>query len=356
MSFGGPGSHRRRGLPLGSVARCTGTGRRHEQPTSVAKGVTTWTGLLTALAMTVTLTSVAAAGRAGSARAAERRQRVERDRAGRPSCSADCARPDASASAMVQGTVYDAVTRSIVARSPYLYATSAGSHRRRASQDAAPPRLRPRARRRSPSPATTLSTLPTRRHLFVPDGPSGAGGVPCRSGRRGGDDLGRRRVHGAVHASIGTTRATGDRSARRPRPPGSDGWAGSLKPFLIQSPSQPDQRPEHADECCLRRDFAEVKELGALSSSRRTADRSQPRCSGSSLRRTLDPVGPGACVSVRARYGPTSSPLRHGEPRPATDAVTACWNDSPLLVLASQARRSEAAPTATRRQSPIRSW
>ena len=44
-----------------------------------------------------------------------------------------------------------------------------------------------------------------------------------------------------------------------------DGWAGSLKPFLIRSPSQfRTKGPNALTSAAYAKDFAEVKELGAL--------------------------------------------------------------------------------------------
>jgi PAP2 superfamily len=52
-----------------------------------------------------------------------------------------------------------------------------------------------------------------------------------------------------------------------------DGWVGNLKPFLIESPSQfQSEGPNPLTSAAYAEDFDEVKELGALNSSTRTAD------------------------------------------------------------------------------------
>jgi len=52
-----------------------------------------------------------------------------------------------------------------------------------------------------------------------------------------------------------------------------DAWVGNLKPFLIHSPSQfRSHGPYALGSAAYARDFAEVKELGALNSATRTAD------------------------------------------------------------------------------------
>ena len=52
-----------------------------------------------------------------------------------------------------------------------------------------------------------------------------------------------------------------------------DAWIGNLKPFLIESPSQfRSDGPNPLTSAAYAEDFNEVKELGALNSSTRTAD------------------------------------------------------------------------------------
>ncbi len=52
-----------------------------------------------------------------------------------------------------------------------------------------------------------------------------------------------------------------------------DPWVGNLKPFLIDSPSQfRSEGPNELTSAAYAKDFAEVKEVGALNSTTRTAD------------------------------------------------------------------------------------
>ena len=52
-----------------------------------------------------------------------------------------------------------------------------------------------------------------------------------------------------------------------------DGWVGNLKPFLIESPSQfRSKGPNKVTSKRYEKDFDEVKELGSLTSTTRTAD------------------------------------------------------------------------------------
>ena len=52
-----------------------------------------------------------------------------------------------------------------------------------------------------------------------------------------------------------------------------DGWIGNLKPFLIESPSQfRSHGPNRLTSGLYAKEYAEVKEIGALNSSTRTAD------------------------------------------------------------------------------------
>ena len=52
-----------------------------------------------------------------------------------------------------------------------------------------------------------------------------------------------------------------------------DAWVGNAKPFLIESPSQfRSDGPNALTSGAYAKDFNEVKELGALNSTKRTAD------------------------------------------------------------------------------------
>jgi hypothetical protein len=107
-----------------------------------------------------------------------------------------------------------------------------------------------------------------------------------------------------------------------------DGWVGNLKPFLIQSPSQfRSEGPNALTSTAYAEDFNEVKELGALNSSTRTADQTAaavfwqfaPINLWNPLARTL-----------AARYdldAADQARLYAMVNLAAADGAIACWND-----------------------------
>ena len=107
-----------------------------------------------------------------------------------------------------------------------------------------------------------------------------------------------------------------------------DGWVGNLKPFLIQSPSQfRTKGPNALTSAAYATDFAEVKELGALSSSTRTADQTAaavfwqfaPIALWNPLAREL---------AARFELDTADQARLYASVNlAATDAAIACWND-----------------------------
>ena len=96
-----------------------------------------------------------------------------------------------------------------------------------------------------------------------------------------------------------------------------DGWVGNLKPFLIESPSQ--FRSKGPNEVTSRRyakDFNEVKRVGSLTSTTRTADQTAAAVFWQFAPIALwNPLARGARRPVRPRYGGPGSPLRDDQPR-----------------------------------------
>ena len=108
-----------------------------------------------------------------------------------------------------------------------------------------------------------------------------------------------------------------------------DGWVGSMKPFTDQEPvAVPYEGPEtRSPSAAYARDFAEVKEIGALSSSTRTSDQTasavfwqfapialwNPLARALASRFKLDTADEARLLALVTLAG--------------TDAAIACWND-----------------------------
>jgi PAP2 superfamily len=235
--------------------------------------------------------------------------------------------------AMVQGAVYDAVNAIDRSRKPYLLGLNRVRVGRRASQDAAAATAAYRV---------LLAITPTTRHeglgtayqatlASIPDGPSEQGGV--RAGEAAAAAMLAARQNDGFMApftpAIGTD--AGDwRPIGWPGTPAfdPDGWVGSLKPFLIRSPSQHRTKgPDALTSAAYARDFAEVKEVGALSNSTRTPDQTaaavfwqfapialwNPLARDLASRFELDTADQARLYALVNLAG--------------TDAAIACWND-----------------------------
>ena len=233
--------------------------------------------------------------------------------------------------AMVEGAVYDAVNAIERGYQPYLLDDSefdpAGSQGAAAATAAY---------------RVLLAITPTARHAgldatyattmaAISDGPSKQEGVDAGEAAAAAM-LAERQGDGFVAPFtpvIGT--GPGDwRPIGWPAAPvlDPDGWVGSLKPFLIQSPSQfRSKGPNALTSSAYAKDFAEVKEIGALNSSTRTADQTAaavfwqfaPIALWNPLARML-----------AARYGLDAADqarLYAMVNLAAADGAIACWND-----------------------------
>ena len=178
---------------------------------------------------------------------------------------------------MVQGAVYDAVNAIDRGHQPYLLDVDDVGAQPFASQDAAVATAAHHVLVAIVAPARVrgLDTAYAATLAAIPDGASEGRGVDAGEaaatamldGPRGDGYM------AAFTPSSAPTRATGGRSAGRPRRLDPDGWVGNLKPFVIESPSQfRSKGPERAHERGYTKDFNEVKYLGALNSTTRTAD------------------------------------------------------------------------------------
>jgi hypothetical protein len=179
--------------------------------------------------------------------------------------------------AMIQGAVYDAVNAIDRSRKPYLLDPAKVRVGPRASLDAAAATaayrvllaITPEARHAGLDTAyqTTLAR--------VPDGPSKQGGI--RAGEAAAAMLAARQNDGfmAAFTPVIGTEAGKWRPIGWPATPAydPDGYVGNLKPFLIKSASEfRSKGPNALTSAAYAKDFAEVKELGALTSTTRTAD------------------------------------------------------------------------------------
>ena len=142
-------------------------------------------------------------------------------------------------------------------------------------------------RQRPPPTGCSSSITPTAQHpaldtaytatlAAIPDGPIEAEGV--RAGEAAATAMIAARENDGFLAPFTPDIGTGPGDWRPlgwPTAPmfDPDGWVGNLKPFLIASPSQfRSKGPNRLTSRAYAKDFNEVKELGSLTSTTRTAD------------------------------------------------------------------------------------
>jgi hypothetical protein len=180
--------------------------------------------------------------------------------------------------AMVEGAVYDAVNAIDRGYQPYLLDLDDVGAQPWVSQDAAAATaayrvllaITPAARHAGLDIAYTATLVP------IPDGPIEQGGVAAGEAaaaamlaERQGDGF-MATFNPMIGTDAGDWRPTGWPTAPVFDP---DGWVGNSKPFLIKSPSQfRSKGPNALKSRAYAKEFDEVKELGALNSSTRTAD------------------------------------------------------------------------------------
>jgi hypothetical protein len=180
--------------------------------------------------------------------------------------------------AMVEGAVYDAVNAIDRGHQPYLVDLEEVGAQPWDSQDAAAAtaaylvlsEITPDARQAGLDAAygTTM--------LNIPDGPIKQGGIDAGEAtaqamldQRAGDGF-MAAFTPVIGSDPGDWRPIGWPAAPVFDP---DGWVANLKPFLIESPSQfRSHGPNSLKSGKYAKEYNEVKELGALNSSSRTAD------------------------------------------------------------------------------------
>jgi hypothetical protein len=239
--------------------------------------------------------------------------------------------------AMVQGAVYDAVNAIDRGHQPYLVDLDVVGAQPWGSQDAAAATaaykvlraITPSARHAGldAAYATTLAAIPddALRQEGVDAGNAAADAM--LSARAGDGFLAAFDFNLAIGADPGDWRPLG----WAPPVMGAldpDAWVGNLKPFLIESASQfRSEGPNALTSTAYAEEFAEVKELGALNSSTRTADQTaaavfwqfapiafwNPLMRGLAARYDLDTPDQARLYAMVNLAG--------------ADGATACWND-----------------------------
>ena len=289
--------------------------------------------MLVSVVAAITLTSAAAAGPDGSKQQASVVSDWNAIAQGETVLLRPTAHGQMRGIAMVQGAVYDAVNAIDRSRKPYLLDLKGVRVGRGASQDAAAATAAYRV---------LLAITPTTRHealgtayqatlAAIPDGPSQQGGV--RAGEAAAAAMIAARQNDgfmaaftpAIGTDAGTWRPIGWPSTPAFDP---DGWAGNLKPFLIRSAAEfRSKGPNALTSAAYAEDFAEVKALGALASSMRTADQTAAAVFWQFAPIALwNPVA----RELASRFELDTADqarLYAAVNLAATDAVTACWSD-----------------------------
>jgi hypothetical protein len=234
---------------------------------------------------------------------------------------------------MVQGAVYDAVNAIDRGHEPYLIDLAQVGAQPWVSQDAAAATAAYRVLR-AITPAARHAVLDaayTATLAGIPNGPLEQGGVAA--GEAAAAAMLAARANDGFLATFTPVIGTdpGDwRPLGWPTAPAfdPDGWVANLKPFVIESPSQFRSRgPLPITSRAYARELWEVRELGALNSTRRTADQTaaavfwqfapialwNPLARSLADRYDLD-------TADQARLYATINLA-------AADGATACWND-----------------------------
>ena len=235
--------------------------------------------------------------------------------------------------AMVQGAVYDAVNAIDRSRQPYLLDLEDVRTRRPSSRGAAAATaayrvllaITPEARHAGLDTAYA-STMGT-----IQDGPSEQRGV--RVGQAAAAAMLAARATDGFMAQFTPAIGTGAGDWRPigwPATPAydPDGWVGNLKTFLIKSASEYRSKgPNALTSAAYARDFAEVKELGALSSTTRTADQTAAAVFWQFAPIALwNPVA--RELAARFKLNAADQARLYASVNLAgTDAAIACWND-----------------------------
>ena len=235
--------------------------------------------------------------------------------------------------AMVEGAVYDAVNAIDRSHRPYLVDVAAVGVQPWASQDAAAATAAYRVlkaitatgRHQGLDDAYTATLAAIPNNLLRQEGIQAgeAAAAAMLASRR--DDGFMAQVTPVIGTEAGAWRPVGWPSAPAFDP---DPWVGNLKPFLIESPSQfRSDGPNALTSGAYAKDFNEVKDVGALNSSTRTADQTAAAVFWQFAPIALwNPLA----RNLAGRYGLDTADqarLYAMINLAGADAAIACWND-----------------------------
>ena len=237
--------------------------------------------------------------------------------------------------AMVQGAVYDAVNAVVRSHQPYLLDLKKVDIQPFASQDAAAATAAHHVLVKIVA-ADRIAALDTAYQATltgIPDGPIEQEGI--KAGEVAAQAMLDARKDDGYMAAFTPTIGTNPGNWRPigwPATPAydPDGWVGNLKPFVIESQSQfRSDGPNAMTSAEYANDYNEVKELGALNSTKRTADQTTAA--------VFWQFPPAALYNQLARE--LAAPNRYGldtfkQARlyamvnlAMADGATSCWND-----------------------------
>lgn len=228
--------------------------------------------------------------------------------------------------AMVQGAVYDAVNAIDRRYRPYLVAPPANPWD---SKDAAAATAAYRVLiALYPAQQPTLQALYEATLAGIPDGPTEAGGIAA--GNAAAEAMLAARENDGRNAPF-TFEIGNDPGDWRPLTPTAlepDAWVANVRPFVIESPSQfRSEGPNPLTSVAYAEDFAEVKEVGSLTSTKRTADQT-----AAAIFWQAQPVAiyGGVMRSLSSRYGLSTADnarLFAMASLAMADGAISCWND-----------------------------
>ena len=237
--------------------------------------------------------------------------------------------------AMVQGAVYDAVNAVVRSHQPYLLDLKKVDVQPFASQDAAAATAAHHVLVKivAADRVAALDTAYQATLTGIPDGPIEQEGI--KAGEVAAQAMLDARKDDGYMAAFTPTIGTNPGNWRPigwPATPAydPDGWVGNLKPFVIESQSQfRSDGPNAMTSAEYAKDYNEVKELGALNSTKRTADQTTAA--------VFWQFPPAALYNQLARE--LAAPNRYGldtfkQARlyamvnlAMADGATSCWND-----------------------------